>query len=91
MWFAALGTVRDNPWTANLMWCLLKGRPPVLALLDSNPFAGGPPKYVRAQLYDYHFADRRTLLKTGEWWVRWPMGLYFPQVSLNDFRRLASD
>jgi hypothetical protein len=81
MWFAALGTVRDNPWTLSLMWCLLKGSPPVLAL----------PKYVRAQLYDYRFADRRTLLKTGEWWVRWPMGLYFPQVSLSDFRRLASD
>jgi predicted DCC family thiol-disulfide oxidoreductase YuxK len=91
MWFAALGTVRDNPWTVGLMWCLLKGSPPVLALLDSNPFAGGPPKYVRAQRYDYRFADRRTLLKTGEWWVRWPMGLYFPQVSLSDFRRLASD
>jgi predicted DCC family thiol-disulfide oxidoreductase YuxK len=89
MWFAALGTVRDNPWTVNLMWCLLEGSPPVLALLDSNPFAGSPPKYVRAQLYDYRFADRRTHQKTGEWWVRWPMGLYFPQVSLSDFRRLA--
>jgi membrane protein implicated in regulation of membrane protease activity len=89
MWFAALGTVRDNSWTVGLMWCLLKGSPPVLALLDSNPFAGDPPKYVRAQLYDYRFADRRTHQKTGEWWVRWPMGLYFPQVGLSDFRRLA--
>ncbi len=86
MWFAALGSVRDSPWTVSLMWCLLEGSPPVLALLDVNPFAGSPPKYVRAQLYDYRFADRRTHSKTGVWWVRRPEGLYFPQVSLSDFK-----
>jgi hypothetical protein len=85
MWFAALGSVRDNPWMVNLVWRLLEGSPPVLALLDSNPFAAGPPKFVRAQLYDYRFADRRTHALTGQWWVRRPQGLYFPQVSAADF------
>lgn len=89
MWFAALGPMRDSPWTVSLMWCLLKGNAPVLALLEVNPFPGTPPKYVRAQLYDYRFADEHTHRKSGEWWVRWPEGLWFPQVSLSDFRRLS--
>jgi predicted DCC family thiol-disulfide oxidoreductase YuxK len=87
MWFAALGGVRDSPWIASLMWRLLEGSPSVLALLDSNPFAHAPPKYVRAQLFDYRFADRRTHDLTGQWWVRRPEGLYFPQVSVEDFTR----
>jgi len=47
MWFAASGSVRENPWMVMLMWRLLEGSPHVLALLESNPFADGPPKYVR--------------------------------------------
>jgi len=91
MWFAALGGIRDNPWTINLMERLLEGSPPVLGLLESDPFPGGAPQYVRAQLYDYRFTDRRTHALTGEWWVRRPEGLYFPQVSLADFKRAAAD
>ncbi len=70
-----------------LMWRLLQGSPAVLAMLESNPFSDVPPKYVRAQLYDYRFADRRTHLATRQWWVRRPEGLYFPQVSTADFTR----
>jgi predicted DCC family thiol-disulfide oxidoreductase YuxK len=88
MWFAALGGVRDNPWIVSLMWHLLQGSPSVLALMDSNPFLDGPPKYVRARLYDYRFADRSEHSLTGQWWVRRPERLYFPQVSASDFRRI---
>jgi predicted DCC family thiol-disulfide oxidoreductase YuxK len=91
MWFAALGSARENPWVVMLMWRLLEGSPPVLALLESNPFAGSPPKYVRAQLYDYRFANRQTYNLTGQWWVRRPEGLYFPQVSTADFKRTPDD
>ena len=87
MWFAALGSIRDNPWIIGLMERLLEGSRPVLGLLDSNPFAGSVPKYVRAQLYEYRFADARTHAATGAWWVRRPQGRYFPQVSLDDFKR----
>jgi hypothetical protein len=87
MWFAALGSLRENPWIVSLMFRLLEGSPPVLGLLASNPFADAPPKFVRAQLYDYRFADRRTHMLTGQWWVRRLEGRYFPQVSLADFRR----
>ena len=57
MWFAALGDYRQNPWFASLVLRLLQGSAPVLALLDSNPFPEGPPKFVRARLYDYRPAD----------------------------------
>jgi predicted DCC family thiol-disulfide oxidoreductase YuxK len=89
MWFAALGDTRANPWFQNLMLRLLESTPPVLALLDSNPFPDRPPKFVQAKLYDYHFADRRTRAATGQWWVRQLKGIYFPQVGLADFGRAA--
>ena len=64
---------------------LLQGSPPVLALLDSNPFPEGPPKFVRARLYDYRFTDQGTHLATGHWWSRTSRGMYFPQVSVANF------
>jgi len=85
MWFAALGDFRQNPWFVSLMLRLLQGSPPVLALLDSNPFPDAPAKFVRARLYDYHFADMSTHTATGDWWVREFAGWYFPKVSLADF------
>ena len=75
-------TIADNPWFESLMRRLLEGSPPVLALLEVDPFPDRPPKYVRAQLYDYRFADSSTRAATGQWWVRQLAGLYFPQVSL---------
>jgi predicted DCC family thiol-disulfide oxidoreductase YuxK len=90
MWFAALGSIRENPWIVGLMQRLLEGSPSVLALLEANPFATAPPKYVRALLYDYRFSDLRKREVTHEWWVRRLEGLYFPQVSLDDFGRAAA-
>src|SRR5581483_5535345 len=47
MWFAALGTYQENRWFSNFMLRLLEGEPAVLKLLQSNPFPGAPPKYIR--------------------------------------------
>jgi len=49
---------------------LREGSPPVVGLLGSNPFPDRPPRYVRALLYDYRFADLATHRRTGEWWQR---------------------
>jgi hypothetical protein len=87
MWFAALGNYRQNPWYVGFMYRLLEGSEPVLALLDGNPFPDGPPRFVRAKLYEYRFSDASTRATTGQWWVREPAGLYFPKVSLADFVR----
>ncbi len=82
MWFAALGNYPENPWFSAFLMRLLQGSPPVLALLDRDPFAGKPPKYVRAQIYEYRFTDFATRRKTGAWWTREPAGTYFPAAGL---------
>ena len=83
MWFAALGTYRDNPWFGNFCVRLLQGSPPVLALLQKNPFPQHPPKFIRAELYEYHFTNPAGRRATGAWWRREPVGEYLPPVSLS--------
>lgn len=87
LWFAALEGAGRNPWTQRLMLRLLEGSAPVQGLFSENPFPGGPPTYVRAELYDYRLADRELYARTGQPWVRTLDGIYFPQVSLADFAR----
>jgi hypothetical protein len=82
MWFAALGTYRENPWFLQLCGRLLQGSPEVLALLKTNPFPNAPPKYIRAMRYEYHFTDVTTRRATGEWWGRELKGEYLPVLSL---------
>ncbi|MGA2882819.1 MAG: lipase maturation factor family protein [Bryobacteraceae bacterium] len=84
MWFAALSDYRASPWFTNLMVRLLQGSPDVLGLLKKNPFPNAPPKYVRAQLFDYSFTNFAMRRATGDWWKRELQGLYFPQISLDD-------
>ncbi len=82
LWFAALRSYQQNPWFANFMLRVLEGSPEVLALLDRNPFPGGPPRYVRALLYEYHFTGLAEKCAHGAWWRRELKGLYFPVVTL---------
>jgi hypothetical protein len=86
MWFAALGTFRQNPWLVNCCLRLLQGSPPVLALLERNPFPTTPPRYIRAVAYDYRFTDFATRRQTGAWWRREGKGEYLPAFSLDDVR-----
>ena len=82
MWFAALGGPRENLWFLNFETRLLENSPEVLALLGRNPFPKAPPKYIRAQLYEYHFTDMATRRATGRWWWREYKGIYVPPISL---------
>jgi len=86
MWFAALSNYQGTPWFANFMVRLLQGSPEVLGLLAGNPFPSAPPKYVRAEAFDYSFTDLAMHRATGNWWKRTPRGLYFPAISLDDVR-----
>ena len=82
MWFASLGTFRQNPWFVRFVIALLEGSKPVLALLERDPFNGKPPKEIRAMLYEYHFTTFEERRRTGNWWKRESKGIYFPPVSL---------
>lgn len=76
MWFASLAPDQVAPWFSLLVDRLLEGKPEVIALFDHNPFPEGPPRMIRAVLYDYHFSDFDGLFKRGEWWSRKPSGTY---------------
>jgi hypothetical protein len=86
MWFAALGTYRQNPWFVGLTRQLLTNNPDVTRLLAHNPFPNKPPLFVRSTLYDYHFTSLSEHRATGAWWKREESGEYLPPVSLKDFR-----
>ena len=89
MWFAALGNYRSSPWFVNFLVRLLQGSPQVLGLLASNPFPQAPPKYVRAELFDYKFTDFQTRKTTGNVWRREIRGWYVPAISLDDVREAS--
>jgi hypothetical protein len=62
---------------------LLEGSPPVLDLLEYDPFPEKPPVYVRARLEDYRFTTFEERATTGQWWVSKPIGMYMGPISLN--------
>ncbi len=83
MWFAALSGPRQQPWIVNLCVRVLEGSPEVLALLRDNPFPGAPPRYVRAQLYNYEFTEwGDASLPETDWWRREYLGVYLEPFSL---------
>lgn len=90
MWFAALGDYRQNPWFVDFLIRLLQGSPDVWGLLKTNPFPEAPPKYIRAELYNYHFSNFQEKSKSGEWWKREYRGHYLPAFSLNQVRSQPS-
>jgi predicted DCC family thiol-disulfide oxidoreductase YuxK len=82
MWIAALSTYESTPWFVQFSQKLLQGSKDVLALLESDPFVGVPPKYVRASLYEYQFTNYDERRQTGNWWKREGRGLYLPVTQL---------
>ncbi|MGO9610697.1 MAG: lipase maturation factor family protein, partial [Verrucomicrobiia bacterium] len=90
MWFAAMSDYRYHPWIINLVAKLLQNDKPVLGLLGNNPFPGKPPKFVRAELYLYHFTDSHA---DGAWWKREHVGHYLPPLSLENesFRKALKE
>jgi len=81
MWFAALDDPRHLRWFQRFLQKLLENDPAVTTLLAKNPFADKAPVYVRAQFYEYTYADAG---QKGQWWDRRLLGLYFPVVHLKE-------
>jgi hypothetical protein len=74
-------------WFTRLVERLLEADAPTLRLLRHDPFAGRPPRFVRARYYRYQYTDWRERRRTGAWWKRTLVGEYLPAVSLADVRR----
>ncbi len=86
MWFAALGSYRENPWFVRLIVRLLEGSQDVSRLLAKNPFPDEPPRYIRAMFYRYRFTTSRERRETGAWWKREQLREYLPTVSADQLR-----
>jgi hypothetical protein len=84
MWFAAMTTPDQYPWTYNLVWKLLHNEPGAISLFAGNPFPGNPPRYIQAVLYRYRFAKPGN--PQGLYWTREPIGEWIPPLSANDPR-----
>jgi hypothetical protein len=85
MWFAAMSTPDEYPWTLTLVSKLLRNDPGALGLFAGNPFPGKPPHYIRAILYRYTFAPPGA--PDGRWWSRERVGVpWLPAMSAGDAR-----
>ncbi len=82
MWFAAMSTPDQYPWTLHLIWKLLHNDPGTLSLFGGNPFPEKPPRYIRAVLYRYQFAPPGN--PEGNWWKREELGLWLPPLSADN-------
>jgi hypothetical protein len=81
LWFAAMGTPEEYPWTYNLVWKLLHNDPDALSLFAGNPFPDHPPKYIRAVLYIYKFAPFND--PQHRYWIRDRQFLWLPAYSVD--------
>jgi len=84
LWFASLGSWRDYPIVPNTEVRLLANEKDVLALFRSNPFAGDPPRQIRAVLWQYWFTTLAEKRATGMWWRRQQIGLYAPTLQRSE-------
>jgi hypothetical protein len=85
LWFAGYSGPGQQRWLERLAQRLLEGSPHVVALFRETPSGARPPKYLRAQLYDYRFAPAGSVA----WWERRLEGAVLPALRLEDFRRTA--
>jgi lipase maturation factor 1 len=87
MWFAAFGDYNQHPWLMHLVAKLLSknmGGKPISDLMAYSPFNAttGPPKFIRAEHYEYKYSPFEGKDKT--WWTRRRIGEYFPPISLDN-------
>ena len=85
IWFAAMSTPHQYPWTIDLVGKLLENDRDILTLLANDPFPSQPPHYVRARLFRYEFAAPGN--PEGAWWKRELLGDWIPPVTLDEVRR----
>jgi hypothetical protein len=85
MWFAAMSTPDEYPWTLTLVGQLLHNDPGAVGLFAGNPFPGRPPRFIRCVLYRYSFAPPGN--KEHLWWTRERIGdTWLPAMSADDPR-----
>jgi hypothetical protein len=82
MWFASMASYQQYSFTLNLVWKLLHNDSGAVSLFADNPFPDKPPRYIRAVLYKYSFAEPGNA--EGKYWNRQALGLWLPPLSADD-------
>ena len=80
LWFASLGSWRQNDLVPITEERLLMNDRDVVGLFRSDPFGGRAPRFVRAVLWQYWFTSIEEKRRTGDWWRRKMLGLYAPAI-----------
>lgn len=88
MWFAAMSSIRSNPWLLRLILKLLQNDKSTLKLLQENPFNDKPPKQIRARLFHYQYANIKEGKEIGQWWKRSFERIYLSPQSLEDLKTI---
>ena len=89
LWFASLGVWRSNAIVPRTEERLLAGSADVLALFAANPFPQGPPRRVRAVLWQYWFSTVEERRTQGLWWRRKLLGRYAPTLERESDGRIV--
>ena len=84
IWFLPFTVFSAEPWVKSFLFRLLQGSPEVLKLIRGNPFKEKPPKFIRAQMYDYKYTSYEEKKETGNWWKRIYVGHYSPTYGLSE-------
>ena len=85
LWFAAMSTPDEYPWTYTLVSKLLHNDPGAVSLFAANPFPDKPPRYIRAILYRYRFLPPAN--PRQDWWSRDRLGApWLPAMAADDPR-----
>ncbi len=82
MWFLPMSDPRDWPedWLTHLASMLLDGNRSIAPLFAVDPFPSSPPRWVRAEVYLYRFAQANE----DGWWHRELVGEYLRPVRRDD-------
>ncbi|WP_353828704.1 lipase maturation factor family protein [Agromyces sp. SYSU T0242] len=86
MWFLPLGRIEED-WFLRLLERLLEADPATLKLLARDPFDGERPTAVRARTELYRFSTRAEHRSSGEVWIRQPLGVAIPPISMGEPER----
>jgi hypothetical protein len=89
LWFASLSSWRQEPIVPRTEQSLLRGDNDVLLLFAGNPFPHGPPRQVRAVIWQYWFTSPEEKRSQGLWWRRQQLGLYAPTLERESDGRIV--
>jgi len=75
IWFAAMSSPAEYPWTLHFVWKLLHNDLALFSLIANNPFPSAAPTF------EHDLSLRFGRLGDKAWWKREPVGEWLPVLS----------